>query len=369
MFGAKISQIRGIAGAFFVSLRRFAQKGAIPGLARPEHEPFNTQNVSPTCKSPNSKGPWQITDRYVAVYSIKDLEKLTGIKAHTLRVWEQRYDLVKPQRTETNIRYYEDEDLKFLLNVALLNKHGYKISKIAKMSRKAVADQVAAITDLDIEYGAQLDALTLSMIEMDELKFDRVISANLRQIGFERTMLEVVYPFLEKLGILWLTGSITPVQENFISFLIRQKLISAIDGQRLTSNRKARKFMIYLPEGERQELTLLFLHYLLKVRQFYVIYLGQGISLSDLQDAYRIHRPDFIFTMITESFAREPVSTYVDRLRNAFPDAQLLLSGYQIIAQGVTSHDNVTTLNSLEETLQLLEEVATSTKPSASERR
>lgn len=302
----------------------------------------------------------------VAVYSIKDLEKLTGIKAHTLRVWEQRYDLVQPQRTASNIRYYEDEDLKFLLNVALLNKHGYKISRIAKMSRQDVADQVASIADLNFEDGAQLDALTLSMIEMDELKFDRVVSANIRQIGFERTMLEVIYPFLEKLGLLWLTGSITPVQENFISYLIRQKLIRAIDGEPLTTNRRARKFIIYLPEGERQELTLLFMHYLLKSRQFYVIYLGQGVSITDLQDASHIHQPDFIFTMITESFAREPVSTYVDRLRETFPQTQLLLTGYQIVAQGVTSHDNVTTLNSLEETLQLLQEVGETSSASSS---
>jgi DNA-binding transcriptional MerR regulator len=150
----------------------------------------------------------------VAIYSIKDLEKLSGIKAHTIRVWEQRYDIINPERTPTNIRYYKDEDLKFLLNIALLNKNGIKISKIAKMSKSEIAEKVAAISEINFEYGTQLDALTISMIEMDEYKFDRIISTNIQQIGFERTMLEVIHPFLDKLGVLWLTGSINPVQEK-----------------------------------------------------------------------------------------------------------------------------------------------------------
>ncbi len=159
----------------------------------------------------------------MAVYSIKDLEKLSGIKAHTLRVWEQRYDIIHPHRTKTNIRYYLDDDLKFILNIALLNKNGIKISKIAQMSREEIAEKVAAISEINFEYGTQLDALTISMIEMDEYKFDRIIRTNIQQLGFERTMLEIIYPFLDKLSVLWLTGSINPVQENFMSYLIRQK--------------------------------------------------------------------------------------------------------------------------------------------------
>ena len=165
----------------------------------------------------------------MAVYSIKDLEKLSGIKAHTIRVWEQRYGLLEPKRTKTNIRYYQDEDLRFLLNVALLNKNGLKISKIAELEKEEVAEKVAAISEINFEYGTQLDALTLSMIEMDEYKFDRIINTNIDQLGFERTMLEIIYPFLDKLSVLWLTGSINPVQESFITYLIRQKIIAAID--------------------------------------------------------------------------------------------------------------------------------------------
>ncbi len=291
----------------------------------------------------------------MAVYSIKDLEKLSGIKAHTIRIWEQRYGVLEPKRTKTNIRYYQDEDLKFLLNVALLNKNGIKISKISKMSKQEVAEKVAAISEINFEYGTQLDAMTLSMIEMDELKFDRIINTNIDQLGFERTMMEIIYPFLDKLSVLWLTGSINPVQENFISYLIRQKLIAAIDREPLSPHPDSEKFIVYLPEGERQELSLLFMHYLLKSRKKYVLYLGQDISLTDLRDAVAIHQPRYIFTMITETFAQEPVQRYIDRLGENFPESEILLSGYQVVVQPVEPPENVRILRSLDQMLQFLE--------------
>lgn len=293
----------------------------------------------------------------MAVYSIRDLEKLSGIKAHTIRIWEQRYGVIAPKRTNTNIRYYQDEDLKFLLNVALLNKNGFKISKISKMSRREVAEKVAAIAEINFDYDTQLDALTISMIEMDEQKFDHIISSNIQQMGFERTMLEVIYPFLDKLGVLWLTGSINPVQENFISYLIRQKIIVAIDKEPVAQGRQVRKFIIYLPEGEKQELTLLFMHYILKSRRNQVLYLGQDISLVDLRDACKIHKPDFIFTMISETFAKEPVQRYADKLAESFPDCQILLSGYQVVAQKVNPAHNVRILRSLDQALDFLENI------------
>ncbi|MGH1433419.1 MAG: MerR family transcriptional regulator [Lewinella sp.] len=292
----------------------------------------------------------------MAVYSIKDLEKLSGIKAHTIRIWEQRYSILAPQRTKTNIRYYQDEDLRTLLNVALLNKNGIKISKIAKMKEEELAEKIAAISEINFEDGTQLDALTISMIEMDENKFDRIINTNIDQIGFERTMMEVIYPFLDKLSLLWLTGSITPVQENFISYLIRQKIISAINVTPLSSGSEVEKIILYLPEGERQELSLLFMHYLLKSRGRHVLYLGQDISLSDLVDANRIQKPSFIFTMITETFAKEPVQNYVDRLAETFPDTKILLSGYQVVAQQVEAPDHVIVLKSLDQMLQFIDQ-------------
>jgi len=293
----------------------------------------------------------------LAVYSIKDLEKLCGIKAHTIRIWEQRYDIVKPKRTKTNIRYYMDTDLKVLLNVALLNRNGIKISKIAEMSQEEIRAKVSEISIIDFDGDAQLDALMLSMIEMDELKFDRIVSTNIRQIGFERTMLEVIYPFLDKLSLMWLTGSIVPAQENFISNLIRQKIVVAIDSLPHSAGRTCNKFFVYLPEGEKQELSILFMHYLIKCRGNQVIYLGQNLSTNDLIDAYQISKPNYIFTMITETYANKPVQQYVDQLSESFPDANILLSGYQVVAQDVESSENITILKSLFDAIEMLNEI------------
>lgn len=291
----------------------------------------------------------------MAVYSIKDLEKLSSIKAHTLRIWEQRYGIIKPKRTSTNIRYYEDDDLKLILNIALLNKNGIKISKIAKMSPAEIAEKVAAISEFNFEFGTQLDALTISMIEMDEYKFNRIINTNIQQQGFEKTMMEVIYPFLEKLRLLWLTGSINPVQENFISNLIRQKIIASIDQEPLPAEKNSRLYLLFLPEGERQELSMLFMHYLLKSRKNRVIYVGQDINISDIRDACKIHQPDFIYTIISESFSREPIQQYVNKLSEQCTQSRLLLSGYQLVAQPVQLPDNTLILKSLDQTLDFID--------------
>jgi methanogenic corrinoid protein MtbC1 len=193
------------------------------------------------------------------------------------------------------------------------------------------------------------------MIEMDEYKFDKIISANIQQLGFERTMIEVIHPFLDKLGLLWLTGSIHPVQENFMSYLIRQKIIVAIDNLSLTLDRTTKKFLLYLPEGENQELSLLFMHYLLRSRNYKVIYIGQNMSIDDLRDAYQIHKPDFIYTMITETFTRQPIAKYLDQLSYHFKESKILVSGYQVIAQKITPNFNTFVLRNLQETVDFLE--------------
>lgn len=291
----------------------------------------------------------------MAVYSIGDLEKLCGIKAHTIRIWEQRYGIVQPQRTKTNIRYYQDGDLKKLLNIALLNKNGFKISRIAQMDEAEVAEKVQAISEINFEHDTQLDSLTIAMIEMDEAKYDRIIRSNISQIGFERTMLEVIYPFLDKLSVLWLTGSINPVQESFMSLLIRQKLIAAIDKIPFPSGPKSKTFMLYLPAGESQELSLLFLNYLLRSRGHQVMYLGQNITTNDLRDAIFVRKPDFCYTMITESYTNQSIDKYLEELSTNFPETTMLISGYQVAAQEISKHKNIWPLESLGATLEFLD--------------
>jgi DNA-binding transcriptional MerR regulator len=141
-------------------------------------------------------------------YSIKDLEQLSGIKAHTLRIWEQRYDILKPTRTDTNIRTYDDVDLKLVLNIALLKEHGYKISEIAQMSAESMAREVMVISDKQMNYPDQIHALTISMLDLDEERFEKIISTNTLQFGFENMMINIIHPFLSRIGTLWMTGSI-----------------------------------------------------------------------------------------------------------------------------------------------------------------
>jgi len=291
----------------------------------------------------------------VSTYSIKDLEQLSGIKAHTLRVWEQRYSLLDPKRTETNIRYYDDDDLKLILNVALLNDNGFKISKIASMSEEEKREEVVKLTERSLTHDDQIHALTICMIEMDEERFDKVLSTNILKIGFEQTMLNVIYPFMSKIGVLWQTGAVNPAQEHFISNLVRQKLIVAIDGQVNTHGGK--KFLLFLPEGELHEMSILFATYIIKSKGHRVIYLGQSTPSDDLLSVYKLHEPEYLLTVITTSPSSEYAQDYLDALSERFSKCNILVTGYQVIGQDLKFPSNVKCLNYIRDIKEYLEEL------------
>jgi DNA-binding transcriptional MerR regulator len=293
----------------------------------------------------------------LSYYSIKDLEHLSGIKAHTLRIWEQRYNFLHPKRTDTNIRLYDDDDLKLILNVSLLRDNGYKISKIAGMDTKQIADAVRQLTDQQSNhFNEQIHALSLAMIDLDEERFEKIMSTNILQQGFEQTMLQVVFPFLRKIGVLWQTGSVTPAQEHFISNLIRQKLIVAIDGCFVSSKDKNRKYLLYLPEGELHELTLLFCYYVIKSRKHKVIYLGQNVPLPDVESTYELYKPDYIISVITTTKSIAKTQKYLSVLGEKFKQTHLLLSGYQLLSNEMKLPPNAKLLYKLEEFVQALEQ-------------
>lgn len=279
------------------------------------------------------------TQLMVCKFSIKDLEKLSGIKAHTLRIWEQRYGILKPQRTDTNIRWYCNDELKNILNVSLLNNHGYKISKIAELNKAEIAAEVSKIVNCQINECEQVSSLIISMVEMDEQRFEKIISNQILRKGFSNTIEQVIYPFLQKIGVMWQTGSINPAQEHFISNLIRQKLISAIDGLVPPENKKQKKFILFLPEGELHEISLLYFHYLLKSKGHSVVYLGQSVPMVDLQRVYEIRDAHYILSVFTHTM--ESPETYVKDLSITFPKANLLLSGYQILNTKMKLPSNV----------------------------
>jgi len=263
-------------------------------------------------------------------YSIRDLEKLTGIKAHTIRIWEKRYNVVEPSRTLTNIRYYSDEDLKRLLNISLLNRYGYKISNIMAMSPEEVNRKLLDISKTESDHSVEVENLVLSMIDMDETRFDKILSSAIIKFGFEYTMLHVLNQFLEKIGVLWLTGTITPAQEHFVSNLIRQKLILAIDSQHSNLHENAKTFLLYLPEAEYHEMGLLYFNYLIKKHGHHVIYLGQNVPLSDLKEISEIKTVDYLFTSITCALPGNEIQEYIDSLSSLFPEKTLLIGGYYI---------------------------------------
>lgn len=290
-------------------------------------------------------------------YSIKDIEKLTGIKAHTIRIWEQRYGLVDPHRTQTNIRYYDDDQLKTLLNISMLVKHGKKISHIAKLPLNKLNEEVRSLIKLSIEkndyFQIQIDSLIICMIELDESRFEKIISTAILRYGFETVMLEIIIPFLHKVGILWATNEINVAQEHFISNLIRRKIIVAIDAI-IPNSDNTKKFLLFLPEGEWHELGLLFAKYLVKSRGFKTIYLGQSVPLQDIMKLKESYAPDYILTYFTISYDQQQRNEYVHELLKNFPTKTILFCGPQAASIKLELPANCIVVKTLSQLIQIL---------------
>ncbi|MFH1120353.1 MAG: MerR family transcriptional regulator [Bacteroidota bacterium] len=274
-------------------------------------------------------------------YSIKDLEQLTGIKAHTIRIWEKRYQLIEPERTTTNIRYYSDNDLKRLLNVSILNRNGLKISAIVTMNKDEINDRIIEISETTHDSDNQIEQLIVAMIELDEQRFERVLSTSVIKIGFDDTVVKVLYPFFEKIGILWQIGTIYPAQEHFVSNLIRQKLIIAIDGQSGNSRPDSKSFLIFLPSGEWHELGLLFFSYLVKKAGFKAIYLGQSVPFEDLMEVTSKHRVEFMLTSLTTPLTRKKYTEYIHQLSSEFQAQTIFITGFQTHEYSIDLPGNV----------------------------
>ncbi|GIV28059.1 MAG: MerR family transcriptional regulator [Bacteroidia bacterium] len=291
----------------------------------------------------------------LSTYSIKDLEKLSGIKAHTLRIWEQRYGVLKPQRTESNIRYYSNEDLKKILNINILNNHGIKISKIVKLSDKEISQKVIELSQVNTAIDTQIDALMLAMIELDELRFEQVVTSSIVQNGFENTISKIIFPFLKKIGVMWQTGAVNPAQEHFISNLIRQKVIVGIDRLPYPTSKTAPRYMFFLPEGELHELSLLLYCYMAKARGAHTIYLGQSVPLDDIQKVFNVRKPQFIVSVFTFSFQIE-TEEYIKQLSKVLSESTILLSGFQLMEYKKKLPSNIKIFKEPEDFAKLVED-------------
>lgn len=288
-------------------------------------------------------------------YSIKDLEKLTGIKAHTIRMWEKRYQFLTPDRTMTNIRSYTDRDLRTCINISILNRNGYKISRIVKMSQAELSEKILEITENVYDFDVQIETLIVAMSELDESKFDKILSTSILKLGLENTVTQIVYPFFEKIGVLWQLGTINPGQEHFVSSLIRQKLIIAIDGQFVNPHSDAKLFLLFLPSDEYHEIGLLYAHYLIKKAGFKVIYLSQNVPFEDLSEVGQIKPPDFLFTSFTSNITEKELQDYIDQLSIVFPTQTIFVSGFQVRENNITFPANVKQISSSDELHSMLQ--------------
>jgi DNA-binding transcriptional MerR regulator len=263
-------------------------------------------------------------------YSIKQVETLSGVKAHTIRIWEQRYHFLKPDRTDTNIRYYSDEQLKLVLNIATLNRSGMKISKIAGLKQTELNDEVLKVFEADTAPNGMLDSIIHSMLDFDEKRFEKTLITAITKLGFEGAFTDLVFPFLERTGALWATGAIHVGQEHFITNLIRRKISAATDAIYSPSTSSIKKYVLFLPEGETHELLLLFMEYLLRKHNYEVVYLGISLPFEELGFVVTSFKPDYLVTYQTVAQEGFSYQSYLKKLSDAFPQCKIIISGSQL---------------------------------------
>ncbi len=264
----------------------------------------------------------------MGAYKIKDIERLTGIKAHTLRIWEKRYGILTPDRTDTQIRTYTDEDLSYLLNLSILNKNGVKISHLALLKPAEIHQKVNELLLLDSNH-LSIETMIKSLIEMDETLFLNTIDFLVSQNGFEKTFIHFLNAFLDRIGVMWMTGAIHPAQEHFISNLIRQKIITLID-QLKVPDEKSQQIILYLPENELHEIGLLFINYILRKGNYSTVYLGQNVPISGLKKSIAAIKPVAILSSWTSPIEEAAFIAYQHSLMSDFPDLKIYCGGRQM---------------------------------------
>ena len=289
----------------------------------------------------------------MAEYKIKDLENLTGIKSHTIRIWEKRYRILSPDRTDTKIRTYSDSELTHLLTVSMLNRNGIKISKIAKLSQE---DMNKLLWDIKInkEPEYSMDKLLLSLVSLDEELFKETLANLLESEGLEKTFTDHLIPFLDRIGIMWLIGSVNPAQEHFMSNLIRQKIISEIDKQEIPVSTE-KSVLMYLPEHEWHEMSLLFYHFLLRSKGVPTFYLGQSLPYESLVECIEKLKPNYILSSWLTAVDGKLVVGYFKKLKSDYPNLDVFAGGPQIKANSTALKKYIIEVNDLASIMKHLE--------------
>jgi DNA-binding transcriptional MerR regulator len=273
-------------------------------------------------------------DRVKNNFSIKNLEHLSGIKAHTIRIWEKRYNLFEPERTDTNIRLYNLENLQKLLNVTLLYNNGYKISKIASLSQQEINENVHKLTINKNADDWSLGLFKLAMINFDQRLFTKTFNDLLEQFSFSEIFKNVFVPLMNELGVLWQTNSISPSHEHFITSLVKQKIHAMCeDLQQKYTRRTDRRFVLFLPDNEIHELGLLYLQYEVLNNGFQCVFLGQSVPIESLSNLIDIGEPITFISYFTIEPAQDKIESYLNTFNSEIIeniDSELWILGYQV---------------------------------------
>ncbi len=289
-------------------------------------------------------------------YSIKDLEQGTGIKAHTIRIWEQRYNFLQPSRTETNIRSYSSAELKTILNVSLLNKYGFKISHIDKMSSDQIEEKILSLNQIDAIRERVVNVLIKEMVSLNMHAFEKQLDIYIGQKGVDKTITEIVFPFLERVGILWMTNHINPAQEHLATNLLRQKIILGIERLPAVSEHN-KNVILFMPEGEYHEIGLLFVYFLLKQEGIYVNYLGANVPMKDLVYLTAVKKPNYVFCHLTSPSKVFKIDRFLTQIGQVSNTTPVMLSGLFMKDYKGKLSENIAVKKSLAEVIQLIQAI------------
>ncbi len=250
-----------------------------------------------------------------SVFSIKDLENLSGIKAHTIRIWEKRYGILEPMRSSTNIRNYDTHNLQKLLNIVLLHNYGYKISRIAEYSTEKIELLVREIISEKSSKSHAINAFKLAMMNFDQVLFFKTYYNLLSEKSFREIFYEVPIPLMNEIGLLWQSGTITPAQEHFVSSLIKQKLLVNTEKiQVLEPTRTDKIFVLFLPENEIHELGLMYLNYEILLHGYKTIYLGESVPMESLKDIKKYFDSIVYVSYLTVQPTKDVINDYLQRI-------------------------------------------------------
>jgi DNA-binding transcriptional MerR regulator len=285
------------------------------------------------------------------LFSISQLSNFSGIKPHTIRIWEQRYNALSPGRSEGNTRYYDNDQLRRLLNIVSLVQANYKISEISTMSDKKLFELLEqrlrpSEENIDTHEYFILQLIAAGM-NFDEINFDKLISHCLVKYGVEGSYLKVIYPMLKRIGLMWATNLILPAAEHFISNIIRQKLFTLIDSLP-AGNDKKNSWLLFLPENEFHEIGLLFSHYLIRKEGFKSVYLGSNVPLQSVVEAAAITNPDNLLLFLTHNDSKEVLGEYMNDLGRRFKNKNIKIAADAKQLQSIKLNKNFEVLSSME---------------------